>query len=241
MTAESMRNGVGRPSQLVASCGAAYAVLWFAGGFFAPEGPADETATAGEISSFFAQHGPSIGVGVALGLLSVAFFVVFVGGLYGVLRRAEREGGNLSEISLAGGLLTAALFLAGAAFSALPLLVDMEAARPALVETVYAVGGLGNEALGDVATVSRAVLVGAASAVALLFGGLPRWLGWFGIVLALLSLAASLFPLEIGVFGLLWFVAFMLFPLWILLASVHLSLRTKTTPAPAMVPSPQTR
>ena len=228
MTTRSIRDEGSAPSRLAAVCGAAYALLWLASGFFSPEGPADETATAGQISSFFAQNGPTLGLGVALNLVSSAFFVVFVGGLYGVLRRAAGEGGNLSEIAFAGGLLTAGLFLVGAAMSAVPLLVEMEGARPTLVETLYAVGGVGNEAMGDVTTVTRAVFVGAASAVALRYGGLPRWLGWSGAAVALVSLAASLFPLEYDVFGLLWFVAFMLFPLWVFLASVRLSLRAAT-------------
>jgi len=211
-----------------AASGIVYGLLWLSSGFFSAQGPQAETATAPQIIDFFAQHAPTLAVGVSIGLISSGVFLVFLSSLHNRLQQAEGPGGWLSGVTYAGGLLTVGLFLAGLAMMVVPLLVELDRAPDVVVQSWYALSTVGNEAIGDVTTITRAMLIGAASLVMLRSHYFPRWLGWIGSFIALLSLVASLFPLGIGVVGLFWFVAFLLFPLWVLLTSIVLLRRPQT-------------
>jgi len=73
------------------------------------------------------------------------------------------------------------------------------------------------------AEIALALFVGALSGLALRGFVLPRWLGWFGLVLAIL-----LVLLPIG-----WAALIFLLPVWLVLASIVLWRRTRVTTAPA--------
>ena len=214
--------------------GIVYVLLWLSSSFFWAEGPNTETASVEQIVVFLEQQQLPIGIGASMGLLAFGALLIFLAHLHHALQQVE-ESFVLPAIAYAGGVLTVGLFLAGIALAVMPLLLELEQAAPSVIQTVYVVSRIGNEALGDVTTITRAVLIGAAALAMLRSTRFPRWIGWLGIGIALLSLLASLFPLAIGGVGFVWFVAFMLFPVWVLLTSFVLGRSAKQPAAVSAV------
>lgn len=196
--------------------------LLVASSFFLREGPSDEIATPEQITSFYTQNETTLAIGVSLSILSWAFFIWFLGGLSDAVSQAESSSGRLSTIAFGSGLLTAGLFLASSALSSMPLLVDLGKADSPLIW--YSIAGT-SEALGDVTTVTRGVMVLAVSWAAIRLAAFPKWLGWSGIIIAVLSLVGSGFPISGGPFGLIWFLGFALFLVWVLAIGVVLVAR----------------
>jgi hypothetical protein len=128
----------------------------------------------------------------------------FLGSLRTLLRRAEPSG-RLAAVSFAGGVVLAGLmFVKNAIQLGLAVavqwedvVVDPDALR--LLDAVY-LGLIMHEG------VAGAVLVGAASAVVLRTGVLPRWFGWGGVAVAVLSFV-SLLIFGLGLIALLAWVA----------------------------------
>lgn len=89
------------------------AVLLFGlAGLIVLEGPADRPEVdraAGAFLEYFDQ-GSTVVLGAFLVLLSVVFFLWFLGSLREVLRGAEGEGGRLSTVAFGAGTATAALW-----------------------------------------------------------------------------------------------------------------------------------
>lgn len=201
-----------------------FVALLVASSFFLPEGPSDETATSEQITSFYAQNETTLAIGVSLSILSWAFFIWFLASLRDVLSEAASGSGGSSSIAFGSGLVTAGLFLSSSALSAMPLLVDMgEAASPLIW---YSIAN-SSEALGDVTTVTRGVMALAVSWPAIRFGVFPKWLGWIGVIIAVLSLVGSGFPISGGPFGLIWFLGYALFLLWLLIIGIVLVVRPR--------------
>lgn len=139
-----------------------------------------------------------------LPLFHVFFFLWFLGVLRGMLRRAEGEGGALSSVALAGGIVFAALSAAG--FAA-------EIAYPATLlrfEGYDQDDGLAFASLAFASwlyhycQVGASVMISATSLAALTTGVLPRWLALAGLVVALLTLLHFLLPLLGALAGLAW-------------------------------------
>ncbi len=144
------------------------------------------------------------------------FFLVFVTSLRNRLRSVEPEPKTLSAVVFGTGITSAALFVGavslfvGTAFAAeqSEFVVDPNVARFADA-TGYLV------LVGSVMVMSA--LVAATSVLALRTSVLPRWLGWAGVCVSVLLLAAVTF---VPIF-LLW--------LWIVVVSVVLIMRTPTS------------
>lgn len=139
-----------------------------------------------------------------LPLFHVFFFLWFLGVLRGVLRSAEGEGGALSSVALAGGVVFAALTSAG--FAA-------EIVYPATLlrfEGYDQDDGLAFASLAFASwlyhycQIGASVMISATSIVALATGILPRWLALAGLVVALLTLLHFLLPLLGALAGLAW-------------------------------------
>jgi hypothetical protein len=128
----------------------------------------------------------------------------FLGSLRTLLRRAEPSG-RLAAVSFGAGLVLAGLmFVKNSIQLGLAVAVEWEdvVVEPGafrLLDALY-VGLIAHEG------VAGAVLVAAASAIALRTGALPRWLGWAGAVVAVLSFV-SILIVGIGLIALLAWVA----------------------------------
>jgi hypothetical protein len=139
------------------------------------------------------------------------FLLPFVGYLFGVLRRAEGEGGWLSATALGGGMLALAIKLGSAA----PIIAARNLEEGPLREALYAM----NNAAFILILLPLGVMVGAVAIVALKTRVLPAWLGWMSAVVSpALLVNGTFFEAEFGP-------AFLLFALWLLLTSSVLTWR----------------
>jgi hypothetical protein len=154
------------------------------------------TASAHTIVSYYAKrsHWHRQEAGLLLGALSMVFFLWFVGGLRARLRAGERAGAPLSSVVLAAGVAFAVLYAAlstmrGVIAFALDGSHAFRAAAldPQLVRSLEEARSL----FFLHALVAGAVLMAAASLLALRTGVLARWLGAGGLAVAALVLVGA--------------------------------------------------
>jgi hypothetical protein len=209
------------------------AVLLLVVGFGLPGAPPKADDSALKITHFFVDHRGSILAGMLLVGLSQAFFVWWVGTLRRYLVGAAREDDGLADVAFGGGLVGAALTLAGSAL---------------LAAAVFKVAKLGNltvnralfDLSGNVFVIGGfvfAVLIDAASISGMRSGALPGWLTGLGFVAALLQLVScaalvvsSGFFAAGGAFGL---IAILVSAVWIVAVSVVMMRGAGRAAAPA--------
>jgi hypothetical protein len=139
-------------------------------------------------------------------------FVLFVGGARSLLAGSEGQQRTLAALAYAGGVVSAALILVGnavsrtTAFAADDELFTLDPDTQRMFESA---GFL----LFVSAAFAAILLVAAVSAGALRYGILPRWLGWAGIVVAVLLPSAFVF------------VGFLILLAWVLAVGITLAAR----------------
>lgn len=179
-------------------------------------GPSDR-----EILDYYADSGHRTREVVAFFLIAAAALalMLFANGLRSLISRAEGNPAPLAALSWAGGITSAAMVLAGNALSRATAFAAMEDDFQLDPNTrrLFEVAGLLLLASGAIAAI---LLVVAVSVAALRLGVLPRWLGWAGLV------AAVLLPLAVG------FIGFLVLWAWVLAVSAALALNR--TPSMAM-------
>jgi hypothetical protein len=177
----------------------------------------DSPASPEEANSYFATEVsiPMLFNGVLL-LFSIFFLVLFLGVLYGVLRRAEESaqrggggggGGGLTAATLAEGIVFSTLSAAG---SAAEILYPATVLRFGVFEPeaqFVLVSLTLSSWLYHFGQVGASALVLVTSLLAVQTGVLPRWLGLAGLVVALLTLLHFLLPLVGALAGLAWVAA----------------------------------
>jgi hypothetical protein len=241
MTASLIRDdrtekGLGRPypwERLTLASGLLFvanqiATVAFNVAFFLTTHPPMDASPA-ETARGFARAETMVEIGTYLYMLHMPFWLLFLGGLFGVLRRAEGSSGALSISALGGGLAMAVIAPIGALVSSLTPIMGQLGGDAATVKAIDAMTPL---ALA-LSAFPRAVLLGATSVVLLEGRVTPRWIGWAGLVLGLVSLVSTgtllvpaLFPfLAIGT---------LLFVVWVLVLTLALlrDTRTESTVAP---------
>jgi hypothetical protein len=185
-------------------------------------------APAETIASFYRENQSSIALGVFLFALGFGFFIWFLGSLRRTVVFAEGTGDRLASLTFGAGLLTALMFLLSsvgyAAIVAEPAFSDETIRQFHL----FAATGIQLEVMS---TLTRAIMIGAAGLASVRFSAFPKWLGWFSLVVALLSFL-GLFRILFGHRGvggdiadLMWVAALAAFPLWVLLTSIVLTVR----------------
>jgi hypothetical protein len=192
------------------------AALLFAFGVVVPThapvgAPAQETAAA------LAANSTIIAFGTYLTTVPMPFLLIFLGGLHELLRRSHAGGPALATAALAAGVAAAVIVPFGAVLSGLSAPVALQGGDPVLAKELDSITPLAMALSGY----PYAVLAGAVS-IAVLRGGLaPRWVGWLGVAVVAVSLAATatiavnaLFPLTLLVT--------LLFPVWVLSLSIAL-------------------
>ena len=149
--------------------------------------------------------------------------------LAGLLRGIPRQG---TAARLGPGHMLSSVVLAGATIVALAAAFDA-AINIALVETADDIQPAAVQSLSalwsndwPMFVVGAAIFALAAGLSIVRHGGLPRWMGWFAILLAVIAVT----PLG--------FVGFLGTGLWIAIASVMLALRADEPDAPDVPPSP---
>lgn len=146
-------------------------------------------------------------IGAFLVLLSVFFLFIFLSYFYSELKRAEGEGGWLSTVSFAGGLVVASMLLFYTGFSVaenvMPTLFGATRVTETLLELKW----------GPIFMLAPplAALIGGGSMVALRSNLMPGWLAVPGILLTALLLV----PYA-------WYPAFLAFFPWLFAVSIAL-------------------
>jgi hypothetical protein len=165
---------------------------------------------AEEVLSYYNDNEDQVLISGFLGGLAAVFFLFFAGWVRKVLRDAEGPGGALSAVSFAGAIIFAA---GGAVASTLSI---------ALAESVDDIDPTAFEAVNAIAfnyfipfAVGFSTFLLATGISAIRHGALPGWLGWSAIVLGIATYT------PVGFFG------FVLGLLWVLVASVLLTMRAR--------------
>lgn len=150
-------------------------------------------------------------------LLPVPFFLLFLGGLFGVLRRAEGGSGTLAASALGAGIAMAMTWPMGILVAGLSSGIVADGGDLA---TAWALDGMAPLSLA-LSAFPRTVLLAATSLLLLDSRLVPRWMGLLGLVLAVASLIGTGMLLLPDMFPVLALVT-LIFELWILALSVSL-------------------
>lgn len=153
-------------------------------------------------------------------LIGMLLFLPFLGYLYSILRRAEGEDGWLSATAFGAGLVDLTIKLGGIAPS-------FAAQEPGLPTQLHDVLHKMNSVAFMVTMLPIGVMMAAVAIVALKTRALPLWLGLLAAITSPACLVNGMFlDAEFGP-------AFLLFLLWIFLASIVLTLRASRPGAEA--------
>jgi hypothetical protein len=177
-------------------------------------------APAGEIATFFMNRDLSLSmIGGYLSVLSVIAFFGFIGALWEALSHHEGEPSWLSLVAFACGVTGIATMLGGGGWELALLRID-EGMEHQVVRLLF---DQGNFAFANL-WVSLAGMLLATAVVAIRDGALPRWLGWFGLVLAMaFLLARAVWFTASGI----KFMPYVLFWFWLIATSIALVRRAR--------------
>lgn len=196
----------------VALSGAVFVILGVIGAFIAGSPPKVSDPPA-KIIKFVADNQDALKIGSYLAGLGVVFFLFFLGVVWTRLSRAEGGAGRLAGTSAMAGVATVAIASAGYGIGAYGALHPTESVLTYRLSAV----------VFGVLSFAALVFVEAAAIVIMRTKFLPAWLGWLGMLSALLWLvggaAVATENDTIFVFG---FVAFLVWALWLLIFSVML-------------------
>jgi len=195
---------------------------------FLPGSPPKVTDSAAKIAKFFADKESELRWSAYLG--GLAFLAVFwwAGAIWRTMRRAEGGVPRLAILTL-GGLVFANVMaaLSGLMFSAVAMRGVVGVGGAASAKTFYVIGWV----IGSATVFGVAAFLAGFSVVIIRTAVLPRALGWFGALVALVAVVSGgAVASTRDVFFTLSFVAFLGFLLWALIASV---LMLRSTPASA--------
>jgi hypothetical protein len=174
--------------------------------------------SAREVQDFYGQHHDKHMLLAFIMAISIPFLLFFVSILRYELRRAGGTG-QLANAAFAGGVLAAAGF-GILAFVHLALADAGDSVKT--IGTTQALNVLDNNDFLPMAA-GMGVLVLAAGLSVVRHGGLPKWLGWVGVVIGVAAFTPA------------GFFAFLLSGIWVAIVSILLTLgRQSTAPAPAV-------
>jgi len=180
--------------------GILFAVLFYLGVVLTGT-PPEAKAPGDEVLSFYADA-TKFHISTVLLLIMTVLFLFFAGALFTRLKRAET--GALPSAAF-GGAVVHAVGLAIFGVTDLALINASDIGDPVVARTLNILGRFSFVP----AIVGLATLVLATGWQSVSNRAFPAWLGWVSVVLGLLALA--------GPFGL---VAFILFPLWVIVVAV---------------------
>jgi hypothetical protein len=225
--------------RLQAATGLVFVLLSLVALFALPPRPA-AGASAKEITSYYTVHSSAVQAVDYIFLLGLLFSLWFIGYVRTVFARAEGETHHLSTLFFGSGVAAVAI---GMVFWGMGLALPRQAADLGVIK-----------ALSDVVTfgISMTFLlnflhVGTASVLVLRTGVLPRWVGVFGAVIAVVLFLGSLslvatsgFFAVGGPFALLTFVALLLDVLVVSVVLIVMAGSVRKEAARSPAPEPAT-
>jgi Domain of unknown function (DUF4386) len=167
--------------------GIVFVVLMLVGASFVLDVPNGD-ASSQEIARYLTDSGNHTRniVGAYLWVLGGLAFLGFAAGLRAVLRRAEGDPGTLSNLVFGAGVLfTAVWSVSAAALASVAYAVEFSDARVSNADLVTVLPSLGGLLLLLGGGFAGILLLAATSILIFRTGVLPRWLAWFGIVVAI--------------------------------------------------------
>jgi hypothetical protein len=210
--------------RLAAASGLVFVLMVILSIIVNPEATPDTDAAAGEFLQYVTDEKDKIELSALFGALGAVAWLWFVGVVTAALSRAEtlvRGFARVSWVTFAGGLIAVALILVNSALlltiSATPDDTDPAVARALIVAS---------QICFVMAAVGFVAMFSSAGILILRSGGLPRWLGWHGLLTSFLwtlALFAVLAPEDDGgAFEVYWPLALLSFLVWVVAASVAL-------------------
>ncbi len=197
--------------------------------FFLPVNEPPQNPTAEELTAFHEEEGEARPIReFFLAGLAAASLMWFAGSLRTHLRRVEGAPGRLSAVAFGSGTATAVLlFVAGSLFlaPASAVVFAEEGDRVLLDPSVSQVAESAGFIAFTYSLFSAAVMITASSLLAVRSGALPAWFGWVGFAVALAL-----------VFNVVYFFGFLVFLVWVLIASIFLMMRSGTEAEAGLAP-----
>jgi hypothetical protein len=208
-----------RTNRFAAATGAIYVALIMVGSGLAT-GNGDPQDGPTILAHLRAGRTPVQTVGVTMEILGFGLFLLFLGYLYRVLRRAEGAEGWGATVALGAGLVTTSVKLA-AATAMLASEAHPDLLTPDLARVLNDIGGGGFVISGYL----YGIFVLAAAGSAFVSRALPRWLAISGLVAGVLTVAAGVAGIldPIGYVP----VPFLLCLAWVLVTSIALAVRSR--------------
>lgn len=221
---ESARSSAGL-ARWGALAGAAYVALFALGVILIFGNSPDSASAPAKIIAYYSQgsHRTRINIGWLLGGLGVVCFIWFLSALRRSVSRLEAGDGFLSGLVTIGGTIYATLSLAALAVdTGIRTMSDDTYHHTVYTGLIHAADDA-SWVLHASGGAGLATMIVAASLAALRAAAVPRWAGWLGIVVGVLSLGLLVFfP---------WFVA----AIWVLVVSIGMFVRAnrfQEEPAP---------
>jgi len=176
----------------------------------------EEDDPAAKVQAFYVAHHDKQSALALLVALSIPFLLFFSSTLRHYLRRMGGTG-QLANAAFAGGILAAAGF---GFVSSVHLAVANAGEHATTISTIPTLNVLDNNDFIPAAA-GAAVLVFSAGLAVVRHGGLPKWLGWVGILIGIVTFTPA------------GFFAFLAAGLWILIASILLTMAMREVPLTA--------
>jgi hypothetical protein len=208
-----MTMGEGRIERLAAWAGVLFFAVFLVGFLISGDTP-DSDSTGEAVIDHYDDSGKILAG--ALLLMAAGVLLLF---FFGVLRRHLAAGGPewLATVVFGG----AVVFVAGLGDFMSSQIALLEASDEGQVGAAEVLNVIDNNNFGPCA-IGLAVMFLGSAWHALTSRSLPSWLGWTALLLGLCSIA-----------GPLGFIAFLLFPLWVLGAAITLMRGADSAPGPA--------
>ena len=184
-------------------------------GFIVGGEPPDADSAPREIVNHYVDNKDSIEISCALVVVAGVLLIFFAGYLRRVLRAAEGEGGMLSPLVVIG----AGVMAVGVAIDSAIAFSIAESAEDISPVGVQALQAYWDNDFFPIVLGATVLLLSAGISI-VRHGALPKWLGWIAILLGILGMTPA------------GFVTFLGGGLWILVASILLTLRARTPAAP---------
>jgi hypothetical protein len=205
--------------------GAVFVALIVIGFLISGDSPNPDASNA-KIVSYLgdnSQYDKSV-AGFFILLAASLFLLVFFAALRSRLVSAEGGLGRLGALAFGAGIISLVFLVIGICLFISPVFAANDAGKNALEPSVYRVTQDLGYLIWVASVVIGALAVWATSAVVLQTGMLPRWYGWFSVVVGVVCLAA------------IFFIPILVYWLWILITSILLFVRPAPI-APAVAPA----
>ena len=206
--------------------GIIFIVLVIVSSFIAP-GPPKASDPAEKITAYFTDHRGAILLSGYLGGLAIIPAVVFIAALYTLLREAEGLSGGLALASFGSALLTGVF----ATTSSLLGSVLAFTGRDADAATMRGLYNL-DQMFGTFIWFPLVAWLLFASLIMLRIAGGYRWVGYLGILEAIVGLVGGASLARNGFFALggpMGLIAVLIFAVWVLATSILMLMRARRT------------